>query len=102
MYRASDKIAGVLEIFELLTHCFVMLIKLLKPGGVKVVMAESIAMKHQLIVMNRARKRSPALVTRDRFHFGLLAMLTGERCLQKIAGILMPATILAFHKALVK
>ena len=92
----------MLEIIELLTHCFVTHIKLLKPGGVKVVMAESIAMKHQLIVMNRARKRSPALVTRDRFHFGLLAMLTGERCLQKIAGILMPATILAFHKALVK
>jgi hypothetical protein len=48
------------EIIELLTHYFVTLIKLLKPGGVKVVMVESIAMKHQLIVMNRARKRSPA------------------------------------------
>ena len=92
----------MLEIIELLIHYLVTLIKLLKPGGVKVVMAESIAMKHQLIVMNRARKRSPALVTRDRFLFGLLATLTCERCLQKIAVILVPATILAFHKALVK
>jgi hypothetical protein len=57
----------MLEIIELLIHYFITLIKLLKPGGVKVVMAESIAMKHQLIVTNRASKRSPALVTRDRF-----------------------------------
>jgi hypothetical protein len=94
--------AGMLEIIELLALYFVTLIKLLKPGGVKVVMAESIAMKQQLIVMNRARKRSPALVTRDRFLFGLLATLVGERRLQKVAVILKPATILAFHKALVK
>ena len=101
-YRARDKIAGMLEIIELLIHCFVTLIKLLKPGGVKLVMAESIVMKHQLIVMNRARKRSPALITRDRFLFGLLATLIGERRLQKIAVIIKPATILAFHKALMK
>ena len=90
------------EIIELLIHYVVTLIKLLKPGGVKVVMAETIAMKQQLIVMNRGNKRSPALVTRDRFLFGLLTMLIGERRLQKVAVILKPATILAFHKALVK
>jgi hypothetical protein len=92
----------MLEIIELLTHYLVTLIKLLKPGGVKRVMAESIAMKQQLIVMNRTRKRSPALVTRDRFLFGLLTILIGERRLQKVAVILKPTTILAFHKALVK
>lgn len=70
------------EIIERLTHYFVTLIKLLKPGGVKLVMTESIAMKYQLIVMNRARKRSSALVTRDRFLIGLLAILIGERRLQ--------------------
>jgi len=92
----------MLEFIELLVHFLVTLIKLLKPGGVKRVMAESIAMKQQLIVMNRARKRSPVLVTRDRFLFGLLVILIGERRLQKIAVIIKPATILAFHKALVK
>ena len=65
-------------------------------------MAESIAMKQQLIVMNRARKKSPALVTRDRFLFGLLAILIGERRLRKVAAIIKPETILAFHKALVR
>lgn len=90
------------EIIELLIHYIVTLIKLLKQGGVKVVMAETIAMKQQLIVMNRGNKRSPALATRDRFLFGLLTMLIGERRLQKVAVILKPATILAFHKAFVK
>jgi len=55
----------MLEIIELLAHYFVTLIKLLTPGGVKRVMAESIVMKQQLVIMNRARKRSPAWVTRD-------------------------------------
>ena len=90
----------MLEIIELLIHYLVTLIKLLKPGGVKRVMAESIAIKHQLVVMNRTRKRSPALVTRDRFR--LLAILIGDRRLQKVAVILKPAAILAFDKALVK
>jgi putative transposase len=91
----------MLEIIELLTHYFVTLIKLLKPGGVKLVMAESIAMKHQLIVMNRGKKRSPALSTSDRFLFGILTLFIGERRLQKVSVIIKPATILAFHKALV-
>jgi hypothetical protein len=56
----------MLEIVELLTHFIATVVKLLKPGGVKVVMAETMVMKHQLVVMNRGKKRSPALVTRDR------------------------------------
>ncbi len=92
----------MLEIIELLIHLVVTFIKLLKPGGLKVVMAETIAMKQQLIVMNRSKKRAPSLVTRDRFIFGLLTMLIGERRLQKVAIILKPSTVIAFHKALVK
>jgi putative transposase len=89
------------EIIELLVHFFVSAIKLLKPGGVKVVMAESMAMKQQLIVMNRGRNRSPVLTTPDRFLFGILATFIGESRLKKIAVILKPNTILAFHKSLV-
>ena len=66
------------------------------------VMAETIAMKQELIVMNRSRKRSPTLATRDRFLFGLLTMLIGRCRLQKVAVIIKPATILSFHKAQVK
>jgi hypothetical protein len=61
----------VLEITELLIHFITTVMKLLKPGGVKVVMVETIAMKQQLIVINRPRRRAPALATSDRFLFGL-------------------------------
>jgi putative transposase len=91
----------MLEIVELLTHFIATVVKFLKPGGVKVVMAETMVMKHQLIVMNCGKKRSPALITRDRFLFGILTLFIGERRLKKVAVIIKPATILAFHKALV-
>ena len=63
-------------------------------------MAETIAMKQQLIVTNRSRGRQHSLL--EIGLFGLLTMLIGQRRLQKIAVIIKPATILAFHKALVK
>ena len=89
------------ETIELLIHFFVSAIKLLKPGGVKVVIAETMAMKQQLIVMNRGKKRSPVLTTSDRFLFGILAIIIGGSRLRKIAVIIKPTTLLAFHKSLV-
>ena len=90
------------EKFELLLHFIVTLLRLLKPGGVKIVMAETMTMKQQLIVMKRGKKRSPKLTTYDRFVFGFLAIFIGENRLRKVAVIVKPATILRFHKALVK
>ncbi|MFT6644399.1 MAG: putative transposase [Patiriisocius sp.] len=92
----------MLEFIELLIHFGTTVFKLLQPGGVKLVMAETIVMKQQLIVLNRYRKRAPSLVTSDRLLFGLLAVLISERRLQKVAVILKPATVLAFHKALLE
>jgi putative transposase len=92
----------MLEFIELLIHFVTTVFKLLQPGVVKVVMAETIVMKQQLIVLNRHRKRAPSRVTSDRLLFGLLAVLISECRLQKVAVILKPATVLAFHKALVK
>jgi transposase InsO family protein len=87
---------------ELLVHLIVSLVRLLKPGGLKVVMAETMAMKQQLIVMNRGRSRSPKLTTSDRFLFGLLAFFIDEKRLQKVVVIIRPSTILSFHGALVR
>ena len=89
------------EAIELLIHFFVSAIKLLKPGGEKVVMAETMIMKQQLIVMNRGKSRSPKLTTTDRFLFGILAIFIGGSRLKKIAVIIKPTTLLAFHKSLV-
>ena len=92
----------MIEKFELLIHFIVTLIKLSKPGGVKVVMAETQAMKQQLIVMNRGKRRAPKLTSFDRIFFGLMAFIMGEKRLHKVSVILKPATILKFHKALVQ
>jgi hypothetical protein len=55
----------MLEIIELLIHFVATVIKLLKPGGVKVVMAETIVMKQQLIEM---KSRNPS------FGYGRISM----------------------------
>jgi hypothetical protein len=81
----------MLEFIELLIHFGTAVFKLLQRGGVKLVMAETIAIKQQLIVLNRLRKRPPSLVTSDRLLFGSLAVLISERRLQKAAVILRPA-----------
>ena len=87
--------------FELLIHLIITLVRLMKPGGVKLVVADTLAIKHQLIVTNRRKKRSPKLKSSDRFVFGFLAIFIGENRLNKISVIFKPATILRFHKALV-
>ena len=90
------------EIIELSIHFICTLVKLLKPGGVKVVMAETMAVKQQLIVMNRGKRRAPRLTTFDRFFFGFTAFFSSEKRIKRFAIIIKPATILRFHQALVK
>lgn len=88
--------------FELFVHFTCTVFKLLKPGGVKAVMAENLALKQQLLTLNRNRQRSPTLTTFDRFFYGLLCFLINKSRINQIAVILKPTTILKFHKALVK
>ena len=90
------------EKIELLIHFIVTLIKLSKPGGIKVVIAETQTMKQQLIMMNRGKGRAPKLTSFDRFFFGFIAFFIDKKRLQRIAVIIKPATILKFHKALVQ
>ena len=48
-------------LFILFVHLLVTLVRLARPGGVGAVAAESLAVKHQLLIMKRARRRSPNL-----------------------------------------
>jgi hypothetical protein len=45
----------------------------LAPGGVRSVVAESVLVKHQLLILNRSRKRSPNLRPSDRVVAGKAA-----------------------------
>ncbi|MBN4055266.1 hypothetical protein JYU12_00825 [bacterium AH-315-K03] len=90
------------ELIELFIHLTCTVFTLLKPGGMKSLVAENLALKQQLIVVNRSRHRTPKLKTSDRFFFAFIHFFVSHRRMRKIAVILQPATILRFHKALVK
>ena len=77
-------------------------ILILRPGGVKAIAAENRVLRQQLISLSRQHKRSPKLNTLDRIMFGMRASWINPRRLSRIAITLKPATILKFHRALVK
>lgn len=90
------------DIFILIAHLLVTLAKLARSGGLGAVAAESLAVKHQLLIMRRAQRRAPKLTPWDRLVLGLCTLLVSPRRLSKIAVILKPSTLLRFHHALVK
>jgi hypothetical protein len=48
--------------------------RLAGPGGARSVVAESVLVKHQLLILNRSRKRAPNLRASDRVVAGLCAL----------------------------
>ena len=90
------------EMFILIAHLLVTLAKLARPGGFRVVAAESLAVKHQLLIMKRSRQRAPNLTSWDRLTLGFCALFVSRERLSKMAVILKASTLLQFHQALVK
>jgi putative transposase len=86
----------------LFIHFISTLARLLGPGGVRSLVAESLLLKHQLLILNRSRKRSPNLSAQDRILAGLLALLVHPTRLLRSAIALKPSTLLGLHKALSK
>ncbi|MGY8994491.1 MAG: helix-turn-helix domain-containing protein, partial [Rhodospirillales bacterium] len=76
-------------------------IKLLRPGGVRAVAAESLLLKHQILLSNRSRLRAPNLTTLDRFVLGLTTLFIKPHRISKLSALLVAGTLLKFHKALV-
>ena len=86
----------------LFIHFISTLARLLGPGGVRSLVAESLLLKHQLLILNRSRKRSPNLSAQDRILAGLLPLLVRPTRLLRSAIALKPSTLLGLHKALSK
>ena len=59
----------------LFVHLIVTLARLAGPGGIRSVVAESVLVKQQLLILHRLRQRSPNLRTSDRLVAGLCALL---------------------------
>jgi len=86
----------------LLFHLIATIIKLSGPGGVRSVAAESMLIKQQLLVLNRARMRAPNLRPMDRVIAALCAACMRPGRLLKTAIVIKPSTIMAFHRMLVQ
>ena len=89
------------ELLILAIHLLVTVAKLLRPGGVRTVAAESLLLKHQLLITNRSRRRAPNLTTLDRVVLGLTTLFVNPRRITKLGALIKPATLFQFHKALV-
>jgi putative transposase len=89
------------ELLILAVHLLVTIAKLLRPGGARAVAAESLLLKHQLLISNRARKRAPNMTTLDRFVLGLTTLFVSPRRIARLGALVKPATLFKFHQALV-
>ena len=90
------------DLLILLAHLLTTVAKLLGPGGARAVVADSLLMKQQLLVINRSRRRAPNLSALDRFLFGFWSLFLDPRRIQRAAVIIRPSTLLKFHDLLKK
>jgi putative transposase len=86
----------------LVAHLLVTIARLARPGGVRAVAAESLAVKHQLLIMKRSQRRRPKLTAWDRLILGFCTLLVSPRRLRKIGVVQKTSTLLRLHRALVK
>src|SRR5215469_9009285 len=86
----------------LFIHFIATLARLLGPSGVRSVVAESLLLKHQLLIVNRSRQRMPNLRSSDRMLAGLIALLVRPTRLLRPAIVLKSSTLLAIYKAMSK
>ena len=86
----------------LFIHMITTIARLFGPGGARSIVAESLLIKHQLLIINRSRERAPNLRTLDRIIAGLCAVLMRPGRILRSAVILKPSTTHGFHRALVK
>ena len=63
------------DLLVLFVHLIVTMVRLAKPGGLRAVIAESVLTRHQILILNRGRKRAPNLRVSDRIIAGLCTLL---------------------------
>src|SRR5262245_20906910 len=92
----------VRDLAALLLRLLATLARLAGPGGARSVVAESVLVKHQLLILNRSRNRSLNLRASDRVVAGLCAAFMRRGRLIRSAIVLKPSTLLRLHRALAR
>ena len=88
------------DLIILLVHLIAILARLIGPGGARSVIAESLLVKQQLLILNRSRQRAPNLRASDRILAGVCVLFMRPARVIRSAIVLKPSTILDFHRIL--
>ncbi len=84
------------DLLILFIHLIVTTARLFGPGGRRSIVAESLLVKHQLLILNRSRERAPNLRPMDRVIAGLCTGFMRPARLIRSAIVLKPARSWAF------
>jgi hypothetical protein len=90
------------DLILLLVHVVTTVLRLVEPGGVRAVIAESVLTKHQLLILNRSRRRAPNLLILDRLIAGFCSIWISPKRRRRLAVAFRPSTFLNFHRAMVQ
>ncbi|MGD0129129.1 MAG: helix-turn-helix domain-containing protein [Terriglobia bacterium] len=90
------------DLVILFIHLVTTVARLARPGGVRSVIAESVLVKHQLLILHRSRQRGPNLRLSDRVVAGWCALFMRPSRLFRSAIVLKPSTLLHLHQILTK
>jgi hypothetical protein len=93
--------AGMRVLPVLVVHLFVTTPKMLRPGGVRAVAAESLLLERPLIITHRARHRAPNRTIRDRFAPIWISRFVNPRRRAKTVVVLKQVTLLRVPNAVV-
>jgi transposase InsO family protein len=78
----------------LLVHVVATILRVVQPGGVRAVVAESVLIKHQLLILNRRRRRAPNLHMVDRLIAGFCSLWIMSNRFRRVAIAFKPSTLL--------
>jgi putative transposase len=90
------------DLLILFIHLLTTVVRLASPGGLRSVVAESVLLKHQLLILSRCRRRAPNLRVGDRFIAGFCSLFIRPARLVRSAVMVKPSTLLNLHRTLVK
>ncbi len=86
----------------LLAHLLTTLAKLPGSGGARAIVADSLLMKQQLLIINQSRQRAPNLTPMDRRLLSFCSLFLNPHYIQLAAVIFRPSTLLKLHDTLNK
>ena len=79
------------DVFSLVFELLATLVKLMRPGGSRIIIAENLLLKQQLLIHSRSRQRAPNLNTHDRALLGFMSLFLSRHRIVRAAIIIKPS-----------